>query len=141
MPKRRTKRRQKGKGKTNRFFKNLISRKNVPIIPENNEEIENIRLKVSEKPHIKGTRKRFFNKLFSSPSISPINSNNSSTSDINLLDEEPSNKINFNEEYYNSRNNSRNNSPINLNIDKTDIDVEGINLTFGGKKRKYKKRK
>jgi hypothetical protein len=52
-----------------------------------------------------------------------------------LLDKEPSNKINFNEEYYNSRNNS----PI--NIDEKDIDVEDINVSIGGKKRKYKKRK
>ncbi len=138
MPKKRTKRnrKQKGKGKTSRFFKNLIGRKTAPIMPENNEEIQNINLKVSEKPtNIKGTRKRFFNRLFSSPSISPISSNNSSTSNMDLLDEEPSNKINFNEKYYNSRNNS----PI--NIDEKDIDVEDVNLTIGGKKRKYKKRK
>ena len=136
MPKKRTKRnrKQKGKGRTSRFFKNLISRKTPPIIPENNEEIQNINLKVSEKPtNIKGTRKRFFNRLFSSPSISPINSNNN----IDLLDKEPStNKINFNEEYYNSRNNS----PINLDIDEKDIDVDDVNLTIGGKKRKYKKK-
>jgi len=136
MPKKRTKRnrKQKGKGRTSRFFKNLISRKTAPIMPENNEEIQNINLKVSEKPtNIKGTRKRFFNRLFSSPSISPINSNNN----IDLLDKEPStNKINFNEEYYNSRNNS----PINLDIDEKDIDVDDVNLTIGGKKRKYKKK-
>jgi hypothetical protein len=134
MPKKRTKRnrKQKGKGRTSRFFKNLISRKTPPIMPENNEEIQNINLKVSEKPtNIKGTRKKFFNRLFSSPSISPVSSNNN----IDLLDKEPSNKINFNEEYYNSRNNS----PI--NIDEKDIDVEDVNLTIGGKKRKYKKRK
>jgi hypothetical protein len=134
MPKKRTKRnrKQKGKGRTSRFFKNLISRKTPPIMPENNEEIQNINLKVSEKPtNIKGTRKKFFNRLFSSPSISPVSSNNN----IDLLDKEPSNKINFNEEYYNSRNNS----PI--NIDEKDIDVEDINVSIGGKKRKYKKRK
>jgi len=129
MPKKRTKRnrKQKGKGRTSRFFKNLIGRKTAPIMPENNEEIQNINLKVSEKPtNIKGTRKRFFNRLFSSPSISPVSSNNN----MNLLDKEPPNKINFNKEYYNSRNNS----PIN-------IDVEDIDVTIGGKKRKYKKSK
>ncbi len=141
MPKKRTKRnrKQKGKGRTSRFFKNLISRKTPPIIPENNEEIQNINLKVSEKPtNIKGTRKRFFNRLFSSPSISPINSNNN----IDLLDKEPStNKINFNEEYYNSRNNSPVNLDINeKDIDEKDIDVDDVNLTIGGKKRKYKKK-
>lgn len=136
MPKKRTKRnrKQKGKGRTSRFFKNLISKKTAPIMPENTEEIQNINLKVSEKPtNIKGTRKRFFNRLFSSPSISPVSSNNN----MNLLDEEPPNIINFNEDYYNSRNNS----PINLDIDEKDIDVEDVNLTIGGKKRKYKKRK
>ena len=136
MPKKRTKRnrKQKGKGRTSRFFKNLISRKTPPIMPENNEEIQNINLKVSEKPtNIKGTRKRFFNRLFLSPSISPVSSNNN----IDLLDEEPTNNINLNEEYYNSRNNS----PINLDIDEKAIDVEDVNVTIGGKKRKYKKRK
>lgn len=129
MPKKRTKRnrKQKGKGRTSRFFKNLISRKTAHVMPENNEEIQNINLKVSEKPtNIKGTRKRFFNRLFSSPSISPVSSNNN----INLLDEEPSTIINFNEDYYNSKNNSH-----------VNIDVKDINLTIGGKKRKYKKRK
>lgn len=125
MPKRRTKRyrRQRGRGKTSRFFKNLIRNTNAPIMPENNEDQQNIQLKVSEKPYVKGTRRKFFNKLFSSPSISPI----SSTNNIDLLDEEPPNKINFNEDYYNSRNNS----PVN---------VTDIGITFGGKKRrKYKK--
>ncbi len=134
MPKKRTKRyrKQRGRGKTSRFFKNLTRRTNIPIMPEDNEELENIKLKVSEKPSVKGTRRRFFNRLLN-PSILPI----SSTGDMDLLDEEPTNKISFNENYYNSRNNS----PINIDVDKKDIDIEEIDVTIGGKKRKYKKRK
>lgn len=135
---------KRGRGNTKRFFKNLLRlhNKDAPIGFESKDILDMpANMPVTKKPSDEKRNRRFTRSdviasafdfdTYKGAKYGPNNSNSSistapSTDNNSLLNEIPNSKINFNPEYYDSR-----------NVE----DVEDINISFGGKRRKTNKRR